>query len=451
MTLMYRVEGAKAEALTTVSLAEAGLGERSHLQEWVLANPAVLGEDVLVVTSEYDQWTGSDGLRARDRLDILGLDRAGRLVVVELKRDAAPTDVHLQALTYAAMVSGFTLDTLADAHAAWLTRRGEPTGPDSAREALLDHAGDLDPELLRRPRIMLIAGGFPRQVTNTAVWLYQYELVVELIEVAAWRCGDGIIAGFNRVWPTPAAEEFTLSPARSQTERVSDKARQRSRNASAVERLIDAGTLTEGTELRLTTQAAPSAQRAMIEAWVQEQPSRARATWHNDQQNPLRWAADGTTAQPTTLVRRILREVTGSAPDAIRGPLWWVDGEGRSLADLADAVPGQSRRDWSDLHAILDALPEGRWTTYGDLAQVIGTAAQPLGRHITSCASCQHPWRVLNANGKVADKFTWSDPTRTETPRQLLEAEGVRFTDGAADPAARLGPTDLAGILRSSA
>jgi hypothetical protein len=55
-----------------------------------------------------------------DRLDVLALDRSGRLVVAELKRDRAPDTVSMQALNYAAMVSRFSLDILTD------SRRLEP-------------------------------------------------------------------------------------------------------------------------------------------------------------------------------------------------------------------------------------------------------------------------------------------------------------------------------------
>jgi RecB family endonuclease NucS len=37
-------------------------------------------------------------------LDVLGLDRDGRLVVVELKRDQAPDTVDMQALKYGSLV-----------------------------------------------------------------------------------------------------------------------------------------------------------------------------------------------------------------------------------------------------------------------------------------------------------------------------------------------------------
>jgi hypothetical protein len=86
----------------------------------------MLGPDVMVVAFEFGRWTAFSGALARDRLDVLGLDRDGRLVVVELKRDQAPDTVDMQALKYAALVSRFTRDDLARVHAQYLTRqRGE--------------------------------------------------------------------------------------------------------------------------------------------------------------------------------------------------------------------------------------------------------------------------------------------------------------------------------------
>ena len=87
--LVYRVQGTSAQPMKVSTLEAAGLREREHLQEWVLANPEILGDDVLVVTSEFDQWFSKDG-RDPDRLDILGLGADGRLVVAELKRDLTP-------------------------------------------------------------------------------------------------------------------------------------------------------------------------------------------------------------------------------------------------------------------------------------------------------------------------------------------------------------------------
>lgn len=90
--LVFTVKGSKAKP-ATISLAEAGLTERSHLQEWVLAHPQIFGPDVIIVTFEFDRWKTYTGHPEKDRLDVLGMDRSGRLVVTELKRDRVPGSV----------------------------------------------------------------------------------------------------------------------------------------------------------------------------------------------------------------------------------------------------------------------------------------------------------------------------------------------------------------------
>lgn len=122
--MVFTVSGASATVAQPISLADAGLQERGHLQEWVLTHPEMLGPDVKVVAFEFGRWTATSGALARDRLDVLGLDRDGRLVVVELKRDQAPDTVDMQALKYASLVSRFTRDDLAKVHAQYLTRGG---------------------------------------------------------------------------------------------------------------------------------------------------------------------------------------------------------------------------------------------------------------------------------------------------------------------------------------
>lgn len=101
---------------------------------------------------------------------------------------------------------------------------------------------------------------------------------------------------------------------------------------------------------------------------------------------------------------------------------------------------------WDNLAKVLAEVPAGRWTTYGDVATVLGTHAVPLVSRLASHPT-HNAHRVLRSDGRIADNFRWSDTSRSDTPRELLEAEGVRFTaEGTADPSQRLSPEELADL-----
>jgi alkylated DNA nucleotide flippase Atl1 len=99
---------------------------------------------------------------------------------------------------------------------------------------------------------------------------------------------------------------------------------------------------------------------------------------------------------------------------------------------------------WDVMAKALAGIPAGAWTTYGDLAALIGSHPVPVGVHLAS-----HPLpnahRVLQAEGTVSPSFRWIGTDRTDDPRDLLRAEGVSFDDhGHADQAQRLTLEDLA-------
>lgn len=352
------VEGSTAAPAGRTSLPAAKFLERTHLQEWIIANPQVIGADVLVVTSEYNRWTSeSDGATAADRLDVLGLDDTGQLVVVEIKRDGSGRDVHLQAITYAALVSRFTIDTLAVAHRDFLRTRGEPQlGVEEARTRLLEHVdGDLDEDVLRRPRLVLVAASFPRSVTHTAVWLSEMSVQIRLVQVSSWQVGEQHVIGFGQMYPPSSVEEFTLAPARGDAAHVATKVEQRNRARNAVAVLRESGWFPQGTRFRMVpSHGATQTQQASIHQWLQADPTRRWARWNQDAGKPLVWEQDDTADTPTGIATRVLEELTGGPVVGVQGTAWWVlddpdvpDGvqdehwaalQNRSLVQLADRV-----------------------------------------------------------------------------------------------------------------
>ena len=81
--------------------------EESVLEEWLESNPDGILEDgpLLIIGRQVPTDLGKS-------IDLLGLDREGHVVVVELKRARTPRDVVAQSLEYAAFAARLDVDSL---------------------------------------------------------------------------------------------------------------------------------------------------------------------------------------------------------------------------------------------------------------------------------------------------------------------------------------------------
>ncbi|WP_282852846.1 DUF262 domain-containing protein [Gulosibacter sediminis] len=123
----------------------------------------------------------------------------------------------------------------------------------------------------------------------------------------------------------------------------------------------------------------------------------------------------------------------------------------RTLSKYQKQFTAGSRFDWSQAHAMLAAMPDGTWTSYEALAEAVGTYPQPMANHLATCTDCSHAYRVLTNNGAVSDRFKWLDPIDTRKPVAVLEAEGIRFVRGKADPEQKLDAETLLELVEEDA
>ncbi|GAA2057122.1 hypothetical protein GCM10009839_78060 [Catenulispora yoronensis] len=208
--MLLTVDGPDATPVIRTSLPELDFHERAHLQEWLQGNPEIFGPGVRIVTSEFDRWQTATGEAVADRLDLLAITPDGKLVVAELKRDAAPHTVHMQAINYAAMVSRLTPTDIAELYADTETRAGRPLDVSAALDILTTQFL-LSAETIRRPRIVLVASDFPASVTASVVWLAEQGVNLWLIRFRSYRLADGrVVVSFSRTFPIPDVEEFTI-------------------------------------------------------------------------------------------------------------------------------------------------------------------------------------------------------------------------------------------------
>jgi alkylated DNA nucleotide flippase Atl1 len=117
-------------------------------------------------------------------------------------------------------------------------------------------------------------------------------------------------------------------------------------------------------------------------------------------------------------------------------------------APIPGVVTPYAGFDWSHVDQAVNALPAGSWTSYGDLAELAGTAAQPTANHVARDPAIRFAYRVLGGDGSVSYRFQWHDESDTRDPTEVLIGEGIEFDEqGRATQTQRLGPSELEALL----
>lgn len=198
--------GRGAEAVAEVEFAKLGFQERRDIQEWVANNPRILGEELLIVGKEFDDFD-----RTRERADLVAVDRYGKIVVIELKRDDSGADVHWQAIKYASYFSQATPDAIVR-----MLAQHEEIPEAEAEEKLKRHLGADDLENLNHgQRILLVSHRFAPEVTSAVLWLNENAVTKDLISCVQLTPYEDTQSGSRyfhaaTILPVPGIEQFTI-------------------------------------------------------------------------------------------------------------------------------------------------------------------------------------------------------------------------------------------------
>ena len=194
---------------------DLNLNERDHLQEWLVKTPEALGEDLLIIQKEFDGFEDT-----RERLDLLALDKEGRLVVIENKLDDSGRDVVWQALKYVAYCSSLKKVEIVEIYQKYLNRwfNGE-----SAVLNLCEFLGveDLDDTVLNasnEQRLILVAANFRKEVTATVLWMIGHGVQAQCFRVVPYSFGEELLIDLQQIIPTPEAADYMIGMANKESE-----------------------------------------------------------------------------------------------------------------------------------------------------------------------------------------------------------------------------------------
>lgn len=204
---MFRInrETKTSQPVEEVEFSTLGLKERDDIQEWIAANPSILGENLLVVTKEF-----SDFDRTKERLDLLAVDDRGRLVIVELKRDDSGVDVHWQAIKYASYLHRAEEKQIVD-----MLARHRRISEDDARKALEEHLGaDNLASLNNDQRIILASHRFAPEVTSAVLWINKQveRALITCVQFRPYHDGEteSLYLQANTIIPAPGTESYRI-------------------------------------------------------------------------------------------------------------------------------------------------------------------------------------------------------------------------------------------------
>lgn len=203
---LYRIGDDHITPLDRTTFAAHGLRERRDLQALLKRNIGVIAPETLVVAEEFGEWENS-----QRRIDLLGLDKAANLVVIELKRTEDGGHMDLQAIRYAAMISTLTFDKLVEIYEKHLRRNGSDR---DATEALLEFLDWTEPEdepFGQEVKIVLAAADFSKELTTSVMWLNEFGLDVRCVRMHPYLDGGQIFLDVQTVIPLPEVADYQVA------------------------------------------------------------------------------------------------------------------------------------------------------------------------------------------------------------------------------------------------
>ena len=216
---MFLIDESTNKAITVEkkTFQDLNFKEREHLQEWIAANPEILGESLLIIQKEFSDWSDTN-----ERIDLLALDERGNLVIIENKLDDSGRDVVWQALKYVSYCAGLSKSEIKNIYQKYLGNAGN--ADDMLQEFFDQSYEDIELNPVDGDqRIILVAANFRKEVTSTALWLADHSVDITCVKVTPYKDNDRIYLDSERILPLQDAGDYVVRLSAKKQEAVARK------------------------------------------------------------------------------------------------------------------------------------------------------------------------------------------------------------------------------------
>ncbi|MBI1892949.1 MAG: DUF4268 domain-containing protein [Candidatus Rokubacteria bacterium] len=219
------------EAIPKAAFRDVGMKERKDLQEWIVHNPEVFGEDLLVIQKEFSGFADT-----KERVDVLALDKQGNIVIIENKLDDSGRDVVWQVLKYASYCASLTNLQIKDIMLGYLRASGRRENADEILSEFLEDT-DFDSKLNtgNTQRIFMVSGDFRKEVTSTVLWLSRYGLRIQCFKASVYALKDQLLFNLEQIIPIKDVGDYEIRMAEKNLAEVSSREEVKNRHVKRLE------------------------------------------------------------------------------------------------------------------------------------------------------------------------------------------------------------------------
>lgn len=184
---LYRIhpESKTLQSVKEINFSDHSFQERYDIQEWLETTPSILGEKLLIIAKDKTYFEGT-----RERPDLIGIDKDGNIVIIELKRDDSGSDTHWQAIKYTSYWAQFSVPDILSVYANYINKHGgkeeaEEVDEEYANQEIIDFIEqDSAENINKRQRIILVSHRFSKEVVTAVDWLIEnYGLDIRCVQL----------------------------------------------------------------------------------------------------------------------------------------------------------------------------------------------------------------------------------------------------------------------------
>ena len=166
------------------NLKQEGRTEPYDLEPWLESNPEIIGADIVIIGRQVMSKSGP--------IDLLGIDKNGNLIIIELKRDQLPREALAQAIDYASDVAEWSIEKIAEVCSTYSNKPLD--------DVLNERFPDIDLENINintAQRIVLIGFSVESSLERMIEWLsdgYSVNINAVVLNYIKTASGDELLA-----------------------------------------------------------------------------------------------------------------------------------------------------------------------------------------------------------------------------------------------------------------